>query len=572
MLEQGRAGERRSCALTHVLALGHCSSLGSSLAVCSFLVPGRLPFPWSAGQAAVLDMPSPWAVAGTDAVYIAEHLLPGVLVESEHYNSEGNSQGHGIYLIKRIGSAVGSYTEVFADLLAVEDDYYHWWLAHGEGRPADPGHVWVPHDAVDFDALASASEGGWVLMHKVRFISYGDVAENLKWTRRREGLVQKIGRAVAEWGVGSESRQEEGRKGAPEKQDVGPLLFPEGSERVRPDLGNTLKELEAKVAEGAPVPRSGATPGPPLRRERPVASGSRRRRRRHGEGEADNGAGRRRSRSTGQEARGAGGHGKSPRRKERKRRRSPSQRPRGSPQRSRSCSSSDHSSVFRLASSSNTRRARQRLLEFSRRKPGRLAARLLSKMAGSVQVEGEASCSQSHMPAVAKAFLLRVLLVRYPQMGPRNQASCQLLATILDHLASGRREEAMDVAAQELKAIERALQDESWHEAQFLRLLDDRVFTLLDDEDHALVAAETRDREKLRPTHQTVKGKYKGGWKGKDRAPALPMGEWAYGYAAYPGEGKGKPNPWADAREKGADEVKGGWKGQGKPKGWGKKG
>ena len=66
----------------------------------------------------------------------------------------------------------------------------------------------------------------------------------------------------------------------------------------------------------------------------------------------------------------------------------------------------------------------------------------------------------------------------------------------------------MDVAAQELKAIEKALQDESWQEAQYLRLLDDRLFTMLDDEDHALVAAEARDREKIQPWRT---------WKGNDK-------------------------------------------------------
>ena len=138
---------------------------------------------------------------------------------------------------------------------------------------------------------------------------------------------------------------------------------------------------------------------------------------------------------------------------------------------------------------------------------------------------------------------------------------------LLDHLAQGRKREAMDVAAQELKAIEKALQDESWQEAQYLRLLDDRLFTMLDDEDHALVAAEARDREKIQPW-RTWRGKDKGGWKGKEKGASQPRHEWPAAQGAPAGgDGKGKPGPWADRQfedRKGVSKGKEAWKGGGK--------
>ena len=145
-------------------------------------------------------------------------------------------------------------------------------------------------------------------------------------------------------------------------------------------------------------------------------------------------------------------------------------------------------------------------------------------MASSVQVEGEAQERGSRAPAVAKAFYLRVLLTKYPNMGARNQAGLQLLATVLDHLALGRHKEAMDTVAQEMKAVERAIQDENWRDAGSLRLLDDKYSTLLEEEDHALVASVSRDRFR----HLGGKGGWTGGktkgesWWSKDQS----KGEW----------------------------------------------
>ena len=95
-------------------------------------------------------------------------------------------------------------------------------------------------------------------------------------------------------------------------------------------------------------------------------------------------------------------------------------------------------------------------------------------MADKVVVEGEASINRSNqLPAVAKAYVLRFIKTEHPHLWARNEMEIQVLATILDHLATGRPSHAADVAAQQLTATDQSLKDGgSWGSAKYLQLID----------------------------------------------------------------------------------------------------
>ena len=90
----------------------------------------------------------------------------------------------------------------------------------------------------------------------------------------------------------------------------------------------------------------------------------------------------------------------------------------------------------------------------------------------------------------------------------------------------------------------------------YLRLLDDHNFTMLDDEDQAVVAAESKRMNRMRGSWQNW---YGGPAQGKGKG-----GKWNW----WDAPGKGKENPWSMAVEAGKDrQDKGKKAGKGKDKG-----
>ena len=92
------------------------------------------------------------------------------------------------------------------------------------------------------------------------------------------------------------------------------------------------------------------------------------------------------------------------------------------------------------------------------------------------------------MPPVARAFHLRVLQLRHATMGLRYKRDLKTLCTILDLGASGKGAQLMDVVAQRIKAIEKAVVDGGdWPRAQYLEVMDPESATMLtkDEEVHA---------------------------------------------------------------------------------------
>ena len=166
--------------------------------------------------------------------------------------------------------------------------------------------------------------------------------------------------------------------------------------------------------------------------------------------------------------------------------------------RARSESSSKSSdSLFRMASRSTTRDANVRLRRYAEKYPGKLTASLVQRMYRQVAVEGEAKLSKDALPAVAKAFVLRVMQTSYPAMSMRNLQDLRFLAAVLDHLVSNRVNEASDLIAQQLKVLEQVLDDSgSWERARYLSLMDLEVGKLIDkDERHAVTQEARADRK-----------------------------------------------------------------------------
>ena len=124
-----------------------------------------------------------------------------------------------------------------------------------------------------------------------------------------------------------------------------------------------------------------------------------------------------------------------------------------------------------------------KLASYARKKPGRLAARMLHKMVqesahGSV---GAASSEMSQTPPAAVHYLLTVMI---PQLGAkanlRTQRELRTICTAIDMLAQLKPAQAADLLAQRVKALQKASVDGHWGSAQFLELLSPEAATLLD--------------------------------------------------------------------------------------------
>ena len=196
-------------------------------------------------------------------------------------------------------------------------------------------------------------------------------------------------------------------------------------------------------------------------------------------------------------------------------------------------------------------------------------------MARKVFIEGESNVrTTATLPAVAKAYFLRVTSARPPDGQKRNLVEANLLAHALDHLAMRRYDQAADLLAQRYTAIEANMQGMSWGTAGFLELIGEDGNTLVGQHEKALVSNETNW---VRTLACPPRGSPGGGWRapswdGRPAGNPLQMGK---------GNGSGR-NPFAIAPAPDVAEVvedpnaggKSNWgmKGKGKGARGGKKG
>ena len=176
--------------------------------------------------------------------------------------------------------------------------------------------------------------------------------------------------------------------------------------------------------------------------------------------------------------------------------------------------------------------------------PGEVAKRLLWKMHELVGDDGEVVSKKGAPPAVAKQFDLRILKHQKTPNGVnhRNQREMTTLCVALDHLALGRYEQAADVIASRLKAVETANKDGHFHTAQFLEAIPVNVEGLTTADEKMVAKRETQQS-------QTSSNSDNAWWQS--------------------GKGKTSNYTWIPSKDKG---TKGKDKGKEKGKGKGKKG
>eukprot|EP00971_Amphidinium_carterae_P334072 6469154-Amphidinium_carterae.2 len=186
---------------------------------------------------------------------------------------------------------------------------------------------------------------------------------------------------------------------------------------------------------------------------------------------------------------------------------------------------------FRTAPSSMSRQ--QVLTEYSQRFPGRLASRLLAKMAGMAGREEGAKITGRNRH-VAQAYLQGVLMPTHREvLTTRNLREMRTLCQALDLMSDRRYGEAADLLAQRLKAVEKATIDGHWNGAQLLELVEPEGTTLLEKDESLALSREVAALRKISGTGWPMSKGQSKGW----NAAHVPQGS-----TDFPpkGEGKGK--------------------------------
>ncbi|CAK0858015.1 unnamed protein product, partial [Prorocentrum cordatum] len=205
-----------------------------------------------------------------------------------------------------------------------------------------------------------------------------------------------------------------------------------------------------------------------------------------------------------------------------------------------SCSDSDEAGFHNASTPGDRSSTTQgRLMRFARENQGRLARKLLWKMASKVTPGGEADSDDSEnqtgaAPAVVSSYHLRVLSTQQPPRSKRNSNEMRLMCKILDLLSRERVSRAMDFAAQHLKAIEQSVTDGGWTRARFLELFEEEGPSLVNRGEKYMMRKEVRAEQQL--ALRSGPGP-KGGSKGRRSDDAGPAG-----YGATEHRGKGEPS------------------------------
>ena len=136
-------------------------------------------------------------------------------------------------------------------------------------------------------------------------------------------------------------------------------------------------------------------------------------------------------------------------------------------------------------------------------------------------------------PAATSYFLTVMVPTLAMRMALRDRRELRTLSLVLDLLATQRPEEAADVVAQRIKAIDKALHDGSWTYAQLLELIPEEGAPLLERDEAVAVAREARTNQEI------VSGQP---WRrGYDESAASQKGKKGGGKAKGGKGGKGKP-------------------------------
>lgn len=181
-------------------------------------------------------------------------------------------------------------------------------------------------------------------------------------------------------------------------------------------------------------------------------------------------------------------------------------------------SESDSGEADFQTGASDRRSHQLRLMEYSQKRPGRLASRLLQKMRGLLSRDTGAPLTRAAgtelTPATATSYLLTILIPSYKErLGVRLLRELRTFAAAFDSAASGDIETTADILCQRMKALELHLNDGSWQRAQYLELIIPEGAGLAEQEEQRMAARdETTDRSSSALARRS---KRKGGHKRK---------------------------------------------------------
>ena len=186
------------------------------------------------------------------------------------------------------------------------------------------------------------------------------------------------------------------------------------------------------------------------------------------------------------------------------------------------------------------------LMEYADQKPGRLAARLLQKMAllssrTGTPMSSVLAANRNKTPPAAVQYYLTVL---YPQhkekMNLRLQRELRTLSQSLDYLSLGDIERCADLISQRLKALEMTIHDQNWSRAQFLELIPLESAGLADTEEQRMATKEQVLEAKMKKALNVPRGGGKGaGLSQEGEKGDSPRGRWKGGKRGEKGRGKG---------------------------------
>ena len=405
-------------------------------------------------------MASPWvSLPRSRDLLDKQQPEAGTVFEAVWYDEDGGEQGHGILCIEDVMDTEAGVAAKVSHL-AVEDDYYDWWVRN---ERSDPDLVFFPTEKGPLsDLLVRTEEGGEkvlaVPVHKFRILQRKFIEEHkIEWLKKRPKWESRVLEAFQPdpqtWESKVDRRRRSKsplRKGS--HQVFSPSQSPEKShtrlDKKEPgNLQEELKVLKDDLERSPPPRKKHGKPG--VEHKHPGEQNRAKEEGKKGhfgeksdEGKEDSGgeqgrlARNRKSRSVSEKSKE---EKKRSRSRKYKRRESQSRKSR---RRKRSISSRSRSaspSVFRVASSSGTRGGQLALKRYAEKHPGKLTADIVRMMAKTVSLEGEAKQrSYDELPAIAKAYVLRVLRIQFTNMSLRYQVDLRLLATALDHLLSKR--------------------------------------------------------------------------------------------------------------------------------------
>ena len=137
---------------------------------------------------------------------------------------------------------------------------------------------------------------------------------------------------------------------------------------------------------------------------------------------------------------------------------------------SASSSAKSAGAVFRAAANCPDRSSQDRLIKYSKLRPGRLAAANLQKWDAAAAKNGDDPVyKKGDMPACAVRFFTQVIK---PEMGPgRNRRELEVIAHAIDALAHNNREKAADILTQRMMAVKLASETQNWERAQYIELV-----------------------------------------------------------------------------------------------------